>query len=329
MMKAINVINPGEDSSLEIGEAPRPEPGAREVLVKIEAAAINRADLHQRAGKYPPPEGASEILGLEMSGIVEEVGAEVTQWTPGQGVFGLLAGGGYAEYCLSREELLMEIPDALSFEEAAAIPETFLTAFQALVWLGRLEQEETVLIHAGGSGVGTSAIQIAKHLYDARIITTAGKQHKLEACQELGANYAYNYKTQNFAEEISEVLGRNSVNLVVDFIGAPYWNKNIEVLATDGRLVYLSFLGGHKIEQISLAPILRKRLTIMGSTLRSRSTDYKIKLSRDFSTACLNLFQEGKIKPVIDSIFEWEEAEKAHQRMQANKNTGKIVLTGM
>jgi len=326
MMKAIEVINPGKDSSLEIQEVPKPRPGKHEVLVKIEATAINRADLHQRAGKYPPPEGASEILGLEMSGIVEETGSEVDKWSPGDRVFALLPGGGYAEYCVCHEEMLMPVPESLSFEEAAAIPETFLTAFQALGWLGALQQKETVLIHAGGSGVGTSAIQLARHLYDATIITTAGKQHKLDACKEIGANFAYNYKTQDFSEEIENDLGKDPVNLVIDFIGAPYWERNIDVLALDGRLVYLSFLGGHKLEDISLGPLLRKRLSIMGSTLRSRKLEYKIELTKTFQDACLDLIKSGAIKPVIDSIYDWEDVEDAHQRMSDNKNTGKIVL---
>lgn len=329
MMKAIQVLNPGKDSSLEIQEVPKPKPGKHEVLVKIEATAINRADLHQRAGKYPPPEGASEILGLEMSGIVEQTGSEVNRWSSGDRVFALLPGGGYAQYCICNEEMLMPLPDTLSFEEAAAIPETFLTAFQALDWLGSLQQKETVLIHAGGSGVGTSAIQLARHLYNGTIITTAGKQHKLDACKEIGANFAYNYKTQDFAEEIGNELGMSSVDLVIDFIGAPYWEKNIEVLAVDGRLVYLSFLGGHKIENISLGPLLRKRLSIMGSTLRSRTLEYKIELTKTFQDACLDLIKSGTIKPVVDSIYGWEDTEEAHQRMSENKNTGKIVLTGM
>lgn len=328
-MKYIEVIDPGKDSRLEIAEGPAPEAGEYEVLVQIEATAINRADLHQRAGKYPPPEGASEILGLEMSGIVAETGAGVSKWEAGDRVFGLLPGGGYAQYCVCNEQMLMPVPDTLSFEEAAAIPETFLTAYQALDWLGGLKEQETVLIHAGGSGVGTSAIQLARHLYEARIITTAGKQQKLDTCKEIGANFAYNYKTQNFAEVIQKNLGKSPVNLIIDFIGAPYWEKNIEVLALDGRLVYLSFLGGHKLEQVSLGPLLRKRLSIKGSTLRSRAEQYKIELTQAFRNACLNLIEAGAIHPVIDSIYDWEDVEEAHRRMAENKNTGKIVLTGM
>lgn len=328
-MKAIHVQNPGKNSSLTIEKTETPEPASDEILVKIKATALNRADLLQRTGNYDPPEGASNILGLEMAGVVEKSGSEVTKWKTGERVFGLLPGGGYAEYCTIHKDMAMAMPENLSFEEAAAVPETFLTAFQALDWLGKLQQKETVLIHAAGSGVGTSAIQLARHQYNAQIIATAGRQHKLDTAKELGASYAYNYNEQNYATEITRDIGRDSVDVVVDFIGKPYWHKNIEVLAMDGRVVYLSFLGGHKVEEISLVPILRKRLSIMGSTLRNRSKKYKIDLTKDFASQTLSLFTDGVLKPVIDSTFDWSDVEQAHQRMKNNKNTGKIVLTGM
>ncbi|NGP89795.1 NAD(P)H-quinone oxidoreductase [Fodinibius halophilus] len=328
-MKAINVIRQDDDNRLEIEETTTPKPAKDELLIKIEATAVNRADLLQRTGNYPPPQGASNILGLEMAGIVEETGKEVTEWEKGDRVFALLSGGGYAEYCTIHKDMAMPVPDELSFEEAAAIPETFFTAFQAIDWLGKLQEGETILIHAAGSGVGTSAIQLAHHLYDARILGTAGKDHKLETAKELGAEFAYNYKTQNYAEEIINDIGTDSVDLVIDFVGQPYWHKNMEILATDGRVVYLSFLGGHKVEEISLIPILRKRLSIMGSTLRSRSLDYKIDLTQDFKQQTLSLFNNQTLAPVVDSVYDWSETEQAHQRMQNNKNTGKIVLTGM
>lgn len=328
-MKAIQVIDPGNHSTLEIQEVDTPQPQPYEVLVNIKATAVNRADLLQRTGSYPPPEGASNILGLEMAGVVEVIGKEVTKWRPSDRVFGLLPGGGYAGYCTIHEDMAMPLPENIPFEEAAAIPETFLTAFQALDWLGKLQQKETVLIHATGSGVGTSAIQLANHLYNAQIIATAGKQHKLNTAKELGADFAYNYKEQNFAKEITRDIGPDSVDLILDFIGEPYWHKNIDVLTMDGRVVYLAFLGGHKIEKISLAPILRKRLSIMGSTLRSRSLDYKIALTNDFASQTLSMFENEILHPVIDSTFDWTKTDQAHQRMQQNKNTGKIVLTNM
>lgn len=328
-MKAVNVLNPGKNSHLEIAEFPTPQPESDEILVKIKATALNRADLLQRAGNYPSPEGASNILGLEMAGVVDKVGDKVTKWEAGDRISALLAGGGYAQYCVIHEDMAIPVPDSLSFSQAAAIPETFLTAFQTLVWLGKLQKKETVLVHAGGSGVGTSAIQLAHHLVGAQIATTAGKERKLDTAKKLGADFAYNYKEQDWAKEITNDIGSESIDLIVDFIGAPYWKKNIDVLATDGRVVYLSFLGGHRLENMSLAPLLAKRLKIMGSTLRSRSLDYKIALTQDFVKKTLHFFENGTLEPVIDSEYDWKEAEQAHQRMADNKNTGKIVLTGM
>lgn len=328
-MKAIHVHNPGKKSSLSIEDTPTPEPGPKEILVKIKATAVNRADLHQRSGNYPPPEGAPDILGLEMAGVVEQTGPNVERWNKGDSVFALLPGGGYAEYCVVPEKLAMAIPQNLSFEQAAAIPETFLTAYQALVFLGKLQRGQTVLIHAGGSGVGTAAIQLASKLSNTRIITTAGKEYKLETCRKLGAEYAINYKAHDFAEEIIKQIGKECVDLVIDFIGAPYWKNNVKVLKTDGRLVYLSFLGGHRLESFSLAPILKKRLTIMGSTLRSRSVAYKTDLTQEFIKKTRDFFESETIKPVIDQVFDWNDTEDAHRYMANNQNTGKIVLTGM
>lgn len=328
-MKAINVINPGKNSTLEIQEVPKPEPAGNEILVKIEATALNRADLLQRQGKYPAPEGASNILGLEMAGIVDKVGSEVERWKPGDFVFSLLPGGGYAEFCTIPEGMAMPIPDNITFNEAAAIPETFLTAYQALKWVGQIEDTDTVLIHAAGSGVGTSAIQLSRHLFNARILATAGKKKKLKKARELGAEFTYNYKKVEFDTEIENDLGSNKVDLVIDFVGAPYWEKNLSVLACDGRVVLLAMLGGHKIKKMSLAPILAKRLSIKGSTLRARSDEYKIKLTREFTSKALHLFEQDIIHPVIDSVYDWHDVEEAHQRMAKNKNTGKIVLKGM
>src|SRR5699024_2816411 len=206
-MKTIHIQQPGKNSTLTISEAPTPEPGESEILVKVKATAVNRADLLQRTGNYPPPEGATEILGLEMSGVVEEAGADVSQWQPGDRVFGLLSGGGYAEYCTIHQDMAMPMPENMNFTEAAAVPESFLTAFQSLDWLGKLQKEKTVLIHAAGSGMGTSAIQLARRLFDAQIVATAGKQYKLDTAMNLGAAFAYNYKEQNYAEEIIYNLG--------------------------------------------------------------------------------------------------------------------------
>lgn len=328
-MKALLIDEDSEKPVMRLGEFPDPVAKPDELLVKIEATALNRADLLQKAGKYPVPEGASPILGLEMAGVVAETGSHVSGFETGDRVFGLLSGGGYAEYCTIHQDMAMKMPEDLSFEEAAAIPEVFLTAYQAIHWLGELQKGETVLIHAGASGVGTAAIQLANHLCDARIITTAGTDQKNELCVELGSELSINYKEKDFAEEIESTFGKRSVDVIIDFVGSPYWDMNIKILAMDGRLIYLSMLGGANLDGMSLVPILRKRLTIKGSTLRNRSDEYKMKLTKEFERKALSGFSDGKIRPIIDSIFDWNNVEEAHSKMKNNLNAGKIILTGM
>lgn len=329
MMKALLVNNQSDEPVMEFGDYPTPEPEENELLVKVKSTALNRADLLQKKGKYPVPEGESEILGLEMSGIVESVGKSVKKFREGDRVFGLLGGGGYAEYCTIHEDLALPIHDFISFEEAAAIPEVFLTAYQALMWLGELKEEETVLIHAGASGVGTAAIQLAKQLKKAQIAVTAGSKEKLDLCRSLGSTLQVNYKEQDFAERIKDRFGENSIDLIIDFVGSPYWKNNINSLGIDGRIVYLSMLGGAKVKEMDLVPILRKRLTIRGSTLRNRSLDYKKQLTKEFWNSTRDLFEKEKLAPVISAIVDWAEVEKAHQMMSDNKNAGKIILNGM
>ncbi|WP_340105371.1 NAD(P)H-quinone oxidoreductase [Rhodohalobacter sp. 8-1] len=328
-MKALIVDNASGTPVMVPGTHDKPEPGPNELLVKIEATALNRADLLQKAGNYPIPENASPILGLEMSGTVEKAGTETRRFKPGDYIMGLLPGGGYAEYCVIRDDHAMAKPEALSFEEAAAIPEVFLTAFQGLFWIGELYDDETVLIHAGASGVGTAAIQLAKQVSGTTIITTAGTEAKLDLCRHLGAGLALNYKEENFDEAIERQFGDSAVDVILDFVGASYWHQNMEVLAMDGRLVHLGLLGGASVDSVNLGTILRKRLTVRGSTLRNRSDEYKALLTEEFTDRFAGLFDDGTLRPVIDSIYEWEEAEEAHQRMKHNENAGKIVLNGM
>ncbi|MEX0945139.1 MAG: NAD(P)H-quinone oxidoreductase [Balneolaceae bacterium] len=328
-MKVLLVDNSSKKTVMVPGEYPLPFSNRDELLVKVKATALNRADLMQKAGNYPPPNGASPILGLEMSGIVEKTGEDVSRFKQGDRVYGLLSGGGYAEYCTIHQDLAMKIPEDVSFEEAAAIPEVFLTAYLSLIWLGGLKKGETVLIHAGASGVGTAAIQIASELRQARVITTTGSDDKCSLTASLGSDLCINYNDENYADSIQETFGENCVNLIIDFVGSPYWDLNMDVLAMDGRVVYLSFLGGTMVERMSLVPILRKRLTIKGSTLRNRSDDYKIRLTSDFDSDTTELFKQGKLKPIIDSIYDWLDVEDAHSRMKNNQNAGKIVLTGM
>ncbi|MFK7847534.1 MAG: NAD(P)H-quinone oxidoreductase [Rhodothermales bacterium] len=323
-MQAVCVINPGRQSLLEIQSVEKPAPGSGELLVKVHATALNRADLMQRNGVYPPPPGASDILGLEMAGTVEGWGASCDGWRQGDRVFGLLPGGGYAQYVVIPQALAMHMPDTMSFEDAAAVPEVFLTAFQALCWLGELASHENVLIHAGGSGVGTAGIQIAKQLGATVFVTASAGKH--ETCLELGADVAIDYKKEAFDEVIFKHTDGKGAHVVVDFIGAPYFEQNIAALGLDGRLVLLAMMGGSKVESVNLMQLFRKRIHLKASTLRSRSLAYKTSLTRDFQLKFGEAIEKGSLKPVVDSVFDWREAETAHARMHANQNTGKIVL---
>ncbi|WP_299756195.1 NAD(P)H-quinone oxidoreductase [uncultured Pontibacter sp.] len=323
-MKAILVKQPGGPEQLALGNYEQPLPEPHQLLVKVHATALNRADTLQRQGKYPPPKGASPLLGLEIAGEVAEAGINCTRFKKGDKVFGLLPGGGYAEYAVIDEAMAMPMPANLSMEEAAAIPEVFLTAWQALVWLGKLGSGERALIHAGASGVGTAAIQLARAL-KAEVLVTASQQ-KLQACLDLGAQKAIDYKKASFNDEVLAYTNNEGVDVIVDFIAGPYFNQNLDCLRLDGRLVILASLGGGKVSEVDLRKILTKRLQVMGSTLRSRTKDYQVKLTEDMSRFALPLFKEGKLKPVIDSVYSWEEAAEAHRYMEQNKNIGKIVL---
>lgn len=324
-MKAVLIKEFGEPEEMYLGEHQKPEMASNEVLVKVKATALNRADTLQRKGKYPPPPGASSILGLEMAGVIESIGAEVEGWKVGDKVCGLLPGGGYAEFVTINSQCLIPIPDGWSFEKAAAIPEVFLTAFQALSYLAKIQKGERILIHAGASGVGTAAIQLARCFGAQQIIVTASAG-KHELCKKLGADVAIDYKTQNFEEEVLQITDNQGVDVVIDFLAAPYFQKNINSLAVDGRMVMLALMGGWQVENLILANILRKRLHIMGSTLRARTLDYKIKLTRDLVDFSMPLFASGQLQPVIDSVFDWTNVVEAHKYMEANKNKGKIIL---
>ena len=322
-MKAILQNKYGGVEELYLGETPPPTIGSNEVLVKTHATALNRADLLQRKGLYPPPPGESEIIGLEMAGEVVSVGAGVGEWKPGDRVFALLAGGGYAEYVKVNKDILMPIPPNLSYEEAAGVAEAYLTAWQSVVWLARLEKAESILIHAGASGVGTAAIQLAKNIGAEIWVTASEGKHGL--CKALGADTCIDYRVQDFADTILQ-KNNEGIQVVIDFIGAPYFADNVKVLSMDGRMVMLGFMGGTKMDDFDLRPFLFKRSKIMGSTLRARSLDYKVKLTKDFSKNALPLFENGILKPVIDSVFDWHEVQKAHTYMEANKNRGKVIL---
>jgi len=323
-MKAVIVTSPGGAANLRIKETENPTPKPDEILVKVAATALNRADILQREGKYPPPKGASPVLGLEMSGEVEEVGKNVTKWKIGDKVFGLLPGGGYAEFAAIHQDMALPVPENLILTEAAAIPEVFLTAYQALFWLGKLQKSETVLIHAGGSGVGTAAIQLAKMQGAEVLITASSGKHKI--CKDLGADVTIDYQAQDFQQEVMNYTDGKGVNLIIDFIAGPYFHQNIDSLSKDGRLVLLAVLGGGKVENFNLMKLLAKRLQITASTLRSRSLSYQIELTKEFWKTKATHFQSGKLKPIIDTVFDWRDVQEAHRFMEENKNVGKVVL---
>lgn len=323
-MKAIIIKEFGDSSNLQMGDWETPRPESQQILVKVYATALNRADILQREGKYPPPLGASPILGLEIAGEVAQVGTAVSRWKVGDRVFGLISGGGYAEYATIHEAMAIELPDNMSFETAAAIPEVFLTAYQALQWLAKLENGEKILIHAGASGVGSAAIQIAKEMGAEVFVTASAGKH--EHCLALGASKAIDYRSQDFHKEIMNLTDNQGVNVIIDFMAASYFQQNIDSLALDGRMVILALLGGAQLAECNLSRILAKRLQIIGSTLRSRKLDYQINLTKDFWNFASIKFANGRLKPVIDSIFDWENVQEAHKYMEGNRNAGKVIL---
>ncbi len=324
-MRAVLVKEPGGPEQLVIGEVPRPVPREKEILIRVKATAVNRADISQRQGNYPPPPGASSIMGLEVAGIVEEVGSACTRWKPGDKVFGLLPGGGYAEYAVMHEDLAMPVLPGMTFAEAAAIAEVFLTAYQCLFWLGGLDEGWQVLIHAGASGVGTAAIQLVREA-GGRSIVTAGSAEKLAACQKLGADEVINYKEGPFAEKVLAATQGHGADIILDFIGASYWQDNLAAIATDGRWIVISTLGGNKVPELDLRSLMAKRITLVGTTLRARSEDYKIRLTQAFASFALPLFEQRRLVPIVDSVFPWEEVSAAHRYIEENRNIGKIIL---
>jgi tumor protein p53-inducible protein 3 len=310
---------------LYLGQADEPVMSDTDLLIGVKATALNRADLLQKRGLYPPPQGASPILGLEMAGVVEQVGSRVSGWKAGDRVCALLPGGGYAERVRIPARMAMRIPDSFTYEEAAAIPEVFLTAYLNLFELGGLKPKQTVLIHAGASGVGTAAIQLVREA-GATSIITAGSEEKRNTCLQLGASMAIDYKEGPFAPLVKEATEGKGVDIILDFIGAPYFEQNLESLAVDGRLVIIGSMGGSKVKELDLSSLLRRRLQIIGTALRSKSHEDKIRLTEQFAAFALQRLEDGRLKPVVDSIWDWEEANKAHELMEQNKNTGKIIL---
>lgn len=324
-MQAITVSDPGGPEVLRLTTVPDPTPTAEQILVRVRATALNRADVMQRMGQYPPPPGESNILGLELAGEVEAVGVAAKDLAPGDRVFGLVGSGGYAEKAVIDARMAMPIPAGWSFAQAAAVPEVFFTAQETLFTLGGLQEGETVLIHAAASGVGTAGIQMARET-GARVLVTAGSADKIQRCVELGALAGCNYKEQDFAEWVKEVTNGQGVDVIEDFIGAAYWERNLRSLKTGGRLVLVGLMGGVKIEA-NLGLLMTKRLQVFGSVLRSRPLADKIAITQRFRTKWLPLLVAGRIKPIIDRIFPFAQVVDAHRYMEENRNFGKIILS--
>lgn len=322
LMKAIIVEPTAPDYPLRWAEVAPPMLQAGEVLVEIHATAVNRADLAQRSGHYPPPPGASEIMGLELAGVISQLTPGVTGWQIGDRVCALLSGGGYAEQAAVPQGLLMPIPQGWSLAQAAAMPEVFFTAFLNLFIEARLEPGETVLIHGGASGVGTAAIQLARQT-GCRVLATAGSAAKVAACYELGAELAVNYREADFGEVIAEQVG--GVDVILDMVGADYLERNLRLLNTGGRLVFIATLGGSKAE-IDIRELMRKRLLLKGSTLRARPLAEKIALKEAFMARCWSALESGEVAPVIDRLLPITEAEAAHALLRRNETIGKVVL---
>ncbi|HEX3776984.1 MAG TPA: NAD(P)H-quinone oxidoreductase [Polyangiaceae bacterium] len=324
-MKAVRVLEPGGPEKLLLLDVERPEPGAGEIAIDIHASSLNRADLLQRRGSYPPPPGVTDILGMECAGEVAALGPGcVGTHELGARVMALLGGGGYAERVVVPEAMAMKIPDALGFEQAAAIPEAFLTAREALVVAGRTQPSESVLIHAAAGGVGSAAVQLAREL-GAHVFATAGSAEKCAFVRKLGADRVIDYKSEDFAAVIAGETDGRGVDVILDFVGAAYAEKHAACLAPLGRHVMIGVLSGAK-SSLNLGRLLAKRQTITGFTMRSRSNSEKIELTRAFVRTTLPLFESGRLKPLVDSVFSLSDVRKAHERMEANENLGKIVL---
>ncbi len=324
-MKAVVISQHGPPGVLRLEEVEEPGLGPTRVKVAVKATALNRADLLQRTGRYPAPKGVDpRIPGLEFAGIVEEIGSEVSEAKPGDRVMGLLGGGGYASKVTAEERMLLPIPQSLSFEEAAGVPEAFATAYDALFLQLNLRMGERLLIHAVASGVGLAALQLAK-IAGCTVFGTAGSEEKLERAREFGLDIGINYRTADFAEIVSRDTGNQGVEAILDLVGAQYWEKNLLALARRGRLILVGLVSGARAET-NLSLILNKRLTIVGTVLRARPLEEKIALTQSLRQHVLPLLETRRLRPVIDRVFELEQAADAHTYMESNANMGKIVL---
>jgi NADPH2:quinone reductase len=325
MMRAVVAEGSGGPEVLKVVQRPVPRPGDGEILVRVKAAGVNRPDVIQRQGGYPPPPGAPDILGLEVAGEVVAAGAGAGRFSVGQPVMALVPGGGYAEYAVAHESNALPVPPGLSYEEAGAIPETYFTVWTNVFDRGRLQAGETFLVHGGTSGIGTTAIQLAK-AFGATVIATAGTQDKCDACLRLGADVAVNYRTQDFVAAAKEATGGRGADLILDMVGGDYIPRNYEAAAQDGRIVQIAFLQSPKVE-VDFRRLMVKRLTHTGSTLRPRSPAEKAAIARALEDKVWPLLAQGRCRPVMDSTFAFEDVVKAHARMDGGEHIGKIILT--
>lgn len=323
-MTAIAITEPGGPMVLKPEKRPVPQPGPGEILIRVKAAGVNRPDVAQRQGTYPPPPGASDLPGLEVAGEVAATGEGVKRWKVGDRVTALTPGGGYAEFCLVHGTNALPVPHGFTFTEAAAIPETFFTVWHNVFQRGGLKAGETFLVHGGTSGIGTAAIQLAK-AFGARVIATAGSTEKCEACTKLGADRAVNYRSEDFVALVKEVTGGKGADVILDMVGGDYVGRNYDCAAVDGRIVQIAFLQGPKATA-DFSKLMVKRLTHTGSTLRPRSVEFKGDIAAELERQVWPLLSERRISPVLDMIFPLREAWRAHERMQEGEHIGKIVL---
>lgn len=323
-MKIVDVPKPGGPEALVVAQRPIPAPEATEVLIKIAAAGLNRADILQRKGHYPSPPGAPTYPGLEAAGVVAAVGSAVIDFKVGDKVCALLQGGGYAEYCTADEGQVLPVPGSLSMVEAASLPEAYFTVWSNVFGFGRLQPGETLLVHGGSSGIGVAAIQLARALgHD--VFTTAGSDEKCRFCEQLGARRAINYRTEDFVAVIAQETGRKGVNVILDMVGGSYLAKNLQCLATEGRLVSIATQGG-LVGELDVLRVMQRRLVVTGSTLRAREVAFKKAIKQQLLERVWPLLASGQIKPIVDKVFPLEQASGAHAYMDSGEHRGKIIL---
>jgi putative PIG3 family NAD(P)H quinone oxidoreductase len=324
-MICVEISSPGEPEVLRPVERPDPVPAPGEVLIRVAAAGINRPDVMQRQGHYPPPPGASDIPGLEVAGVIESIGSQVSEWRVGDAVCALVAGGGYATKCVAPAPQCLPVPSTLDLVSVAAIPETFFTVWTNVFDRGRLQPGESALFHGGASGIGTTAIQLAT-ARGSRVFATAGSDEKCRACEALGAERAVNYRTGDFVEAVRGLTGGRGVDLVLDIVGGSYVDRNLAALAMDGRLVVIGFMEGKPTATVDLRRILGRRLTITGSALRPRSVDEKGAIASSLRREVWPLLERGIVRPMVYRTFPLAEAAAAHRLMESSEHVGKIVL---